>query len=312
MAAPVESLLHAAIYRSWRAPQPDGKLSPEDVGKVREKARDMRGHLDELDKLNSSPVLGIVVSPRDFPREGREIFEDYGLEPITADTVCDPKQHSYATMLNTGLDAAGEGRYVAIVNPSTLKNPETAARQVMALAETYHIWQPEKISIVESAIDGEQDFNLLDQVLAGSQELDLDTAWRLTVNNTMVYRASDGIRYSPLTDNNRLGPGLGGSDAFKAFVDEAKAGRDTVLVTFPILGPRTGKIDLVGNKIQRRIDMHRAISQNTLNPDGRLSNEEVDAEARRLLLQHFYIVQVTDRPQVDFTPQQIAAANKKS
>lgn len=249
-------------YRSFRGPEEDGSLSTKNALDLDNKRDTMTGFTMSLPFKR-----GYIITTSDLPQVGRLIFDGSNLNRQNTDVIfakCKSKNVSYAGMLNPFMEAASGADYCAIVSPSIIgKNVEKGKRQIQFLADIFDLWEakyPGKLATAGTLVEGEQDPDMALDTINGNEEITLKNLWRVFPNNTMAIVRSSA-RYSFNTDNGKLGTfelggkteKIGGNEDFYYTFESMLNGQDCAVLINPVMpGERSGKVETVGQKVQRR------------------------------------------------------------
>ncbi len=231
-----------------------------------------------------------------------------------------PKGVSYADMLNVFVSSINsEKTNLVFVSPSLAGNPEVLARQVVGLKKVSDLWQekrPGRLAVAGSLIEGEHDQDLVEEIIAGTRQINLANLCRIFPNNALSL-VTAGAKFSGITDNGLMGAleidgkaePIGGNEDFFYGFGQMLAGRDSLLLIDPVMpGERQEKVLLVESKYTRRQAVYEAYAQRLIIKAikrGGIPEAQIETVVENTVNEHLFFARLTDgQPEIVLTEKQ--------
>ena len=235
---------------------------------------------------------------------------------------------SYADMLNE--PAKKEVSSDFIFASSDLANkPKELLVQILAMKTTKDFFEaahPEKLAIIGSAVKGVHHMELINNIIEGNDNINLENLSQVLHNNTLSLAGKD-VKFSGITDNALAGKveingkqePIGGNEDFLYGLKEMLYhDKDCVLIIEPnIADERQGEIMGVDAKYLRRVSVYKVYAERAIRQAGKrgkinianeseLTEERVNTIIEDLMDKHLFFARINNKgkPEIVLTKRQ--------
>jgi len=240
---------------------------------------------------NLRPPRVVIITNDDLPKAGKEILASAGLTIVQSkQTKAERRARLAKRLVGNKSTAKGEFSYADMLNSirkepeqtdnetggtifassDLTRNPEVLSRQIIGMKILFNQWQEGRLAIIGSLIEGVHDLDLIQQIVAGTKNIDLNCLNKIFPNNALSLVPAH-TEFSGITDNGLAGdidiegrpePIGGNEDFLYGFQKMLYANRDCVLLIDPLMADkRRGEIAGVESKYIRRQKVYSLYAQ---------------------------------------------------
>ena len=235
---------------------------------------------------------------------------------------------SYADMLNKPIKDADFSDFI-FASSDLANKPKELLIQILAMKKTKDFFEasnPEKLAIIGSAVKGVHDIELINKIIKGEDDINIDNLSRVLHNNTLSL-AGKNVKFSGITDNALAGKleingkqePIGGNEDFLYGLNQMLYhDKDCILLIEPnIMDERRGEVMGVDAKYLRRVAVYKIYAERAIRQAGKrgkinlgnedkLTEEKINTILDDLVDKHLFFARINTEgnPEIVLTKRQ--------
>jgi len=296
-------------------------------------------------RLGEKAPHSIIITNSDLEEDGKQDLNSSGLQILYTDpakakrraslakhlvgekSVAEGK-FSYSDMLNEPMKNEDLSKFFFVSSDLTNK-PEELLQQVMGMEmikEIFEVAHPEKLAIIGSAVEGIHVIELVNRIIKGEEDLNMENISQIFHNNALSQVGKD-TKFSGIADNalagkveinGKLEPIGGNEDFLYGLKEILYHEKDCILLIDPyIAGERQGEVKAVDSKYLRRAAVYKLYAERAVRQAGKrdvidlgdeteLSEEKVNEIVSDAMDKHLFFSRINHEgvPEIVLTSRQ--------
>jgi hypothetical protein len=286
-----------------------------------------------------------IITNSDLDEAGKQELNFSGLQILYADQSKAKRRSSLAQhIIGEKSSAKGDFSYADMLNEPAKKQafsdfifassdlankPEDLLIQILGMKITKDFFEaahPGKLAIIGSAVKGVHHMELINKIIEGDDNVNLENLSQVLHNNTLSLVGKEA-KFSGITDNFLAGKveingkqePIGGNEDFLYGLKEILYhGKDCVLLIEPhISGERQGEVSGVDAKYLRRVAVYKLYAERSIRQAGKrkkidlgyengITEEKLNTTIEDLMDKHLFFARINDggKPEIVLTNRQ--------